>query len=271
MGELWVDHVSFSQLTAVEECPYQFFLLKMAGVESAENAFAQAGVLAHQLLAGWAKGEIPIKELPVQWVQRFTKEVTAEFPHFLATKGYKEKLFDAIYTYLEGFNGFPEYEIIGVEKEFNSMIAGERFVGIIDLLLREKATGKIVIVDFKSCSLASFKKSKERMYRQLLLYSKYCSDQYGSPPAKLRFELIKENTFDERSYDPEDYVAARLWAESVIEEMKSKDINAWFDTKPELFRCLNLCNCRKECPYGMPENHKRKENSDGAKRIHAVA
>lgn len=61
-------------------------------------------------------------------------------------------------TYLAEFDGFPGFEIIGVEKEFNSMIAGEQFVGIIDLLLRDKKTDEIVIVDFKSCSLASFKK-----------------------------------------------------------------------------------------------------------------
>lgn len=158
MGELWTDHVSFSQLTTAEACPYEYYLSKIAGVEPIENAFAEAGVFAHELLASWAQGELPLKELPIQWVQRFDKVVTAEFPHYLAKKGYRQKLFDAILTYLAEFDGFPGFEIIGVEKEFNSMIAGEQFVGIIDLLLRDKKTDEIVIVDFKSCSLASFKK-----------------------------------------------------------------------------------------------------------------
>ena len=270
MGELWVDHVSFSQLTTAEACPYEYYLLKIAGVESIENAFAEAGVLAHALLASWARGELPIKELPIQWIQRFDKDVKSEFPHYLAVKGYRQKLFDAVLTYFAEFDGFPGYEILGVEKEFNSMIAGERFVGIIDLLLRDRKTDEITIVDFKSCSASSFRKSKDKMYHQLLLYAKFCTDQYGRPPAKLRFELVKENTHDERVYDPEDYVAARLWAESIIDQMKTKEITDWFETKPEFFRCTNLCNCRHECAYGKPENH-RKDNENEKKRTPAVA
>ena len=255
MSELFVDHISFSQLQQVQECPYQHFLLKVAGIEPVPNAFAQAGSLCHELLADWAQGKITLAELPVRWIERYPKEVTAAFPSFLASKGYKEKLFDAVLTYLEGFKGFPGYEILGSEREFVSMIAGERFVGIIDLILKNKETGEITIADFKSCSLASFKKSRDRMYRQLLLYSKICTDQYGCPPAKLRFELVKENTHDERAFSSEDFVAARLWAENVIQKMKSKDVTDWFDTNPDYFRCINLCSCRNECFYGKPENH----------------
>ena len=270
MDELWVDHVSFSQLTTVQDCPYQYYLLKMVGVEPVQNAFAEAGSLAHILLASWAKGELTKEELPIQWVQRFDKVVTANFPHYLATKGYRQKLFDAVLTYFAEFDGFPDYEILGVEKEFVSLIAGERFVGIIDLLLRDRKTDDIVIVDFKTTSFASFRKSKDEMYRQLLLYAKYCTDQYGRPPAKLRFELIKEGTFDERVYNPKDYVAARLWAESIIEEMRKKELPDWFEVRPEYFRCTNLCDCRGECTYGKPENH-RKEDKNATKRNPIVA
>lgn len=271
MEELWVDHVSFSQLTTVEECPYEYFLLKMAGVEPEENAFAQAGNLCHQLLAGWAKGEIPIKELPVQWIQRFAKTVTAEFPNYLATKGYAEKLFDSVLTYFEQFDGFMGYDIIGAEKEFHSSIAGVPFIGIIDLILRDKETGGIVLVDHKSCSLSSFRKNKEQMYRQLMLYSKYCADTYGEFPEKLCFNLFKEHMLDERPFDREGYVAARLWAEAVIESMKAKDMIDWFETKPDFFRCVNLCNCRGECAFGKAENHRRKDDIIGAKRTPVVA
>ena len=271
MNDLCPDHVSFSQLTTVTECPYQHFLLKVAGVEPVPNVFAQAGSLCHALMAGWAKGEIPISELATQWIQRFTKEVPAEFPSFLAAKGYAEKLFDSVLTYLEGFKGFPGNEIIGVEQEFSSMIAGERFVGIIDLLLRNETTGEITIVDYKSCSLSSFKKSKDQMYRQLLLYSKYVTDLFGCPPAKLRFELVKEGIFDERDYDPEDYVAARLWAENVVNMMKQMDFTDWFTVKPDFFRCTNLCSCRNECNFGKPENHRKEKDTNERKRTPAVA
>ena len=120
MSDLWINHVSFSQLTAIRECPFSHFLLKAAGVAPVNNAFAEAGSLAHTLLASWARGELPIEQLPVQWCQRFEKEVMADFPRYLATKGYREKLFGAVRTYLEDFQGFPGYEIIGEKKDYKT-------------------------------------------------------------------------------------------------------------------------------------------------------
>ena len=271
MGELWTNHISFSQLSAVSECPYQYYLLKIVGVDPAPNAFAQAGTLAHSLLAAWARGELSIKELPAQWTEQYGKTVTAELPRFLATKGYATKLFDSILKYFEAFDGFPGYEIVGAEKEFQSSIAGEHFVGVIDLILRHKITGALMLVDHKSCSMGSFKKSKEQMYRQLLLYSKYLADTYGEFPQTLRFNLYKENLYDERPFDREDYIAARIWAETIIEEMKTKDISDWLEVRPEFFRCTNLASCRMHCVFGNPENHKRKDDIIGTKRTPTVA
>ena len=165
--------------------------------------------------------------------------------------------------YFQHFDGFPEYEIVGVEKEFTSSLAGERFIGIIDLVLRNKETGKLMLVDHKSSSLSTFKRDKEAMYRQLLLYSKYCADAYGQFPETLYFNLFKENTHDQRPFDPEDYMSARIWAEELVSKMKNMDFFDWLETRPDMFRCTALCSCRHECPYGDPHNHERKKKSDG--------
>lgn len=271
MSDLWIDHISFTQLSLAQDCPYSYYLQKIAKVNLVENAFSQAGALAHKLLAGWAKGEIRKEDLPLNWVQLFPKTVTAEFPYFLASKGYAGKLFDCILTYFENFDGFPGFEIVGVEKEFSSSIADERFTGVIDLILKNKETGRMMIVDHKSCSMSSFRKSKEHMYRQLLLYSKYCADTYGEFPETLRFNLFKENTYDERQFDREDFIATRLWAESIVKELKTKDVLDWFEVNPEFFRCTNLCSCRTNCIFGKPENHKRKDETNGTRCIPIVA
>ena len=182
-------------------------------------------------------------------------------------KGYRAALFEKILTYFEHFDGFCGFEIVGSEKEFRSSIAGEPFTGIIDLILRNKKTGELMLVDHKSCSLSSFRRSKDAMYRQLLLYSKHCADVYGVFPSTLRFNLYKEHTFDEQPFDPEDFVAARIWAETMINSMKAKDITDWFEVKPELFRCTNLCDARDQCLFGVPENHKRKDDANARRRI----
>ena len=259
MNEIWTDHFSHSQLVSVEECPYAYYLLKAAGIKPVENAFAQAGQLAHELLAGWARGGIPKEQLPLLWEERFYRKVTVPFPHYLEQKGIYEKTCRSIAEYFASFDGFPGYEILGVEQEFTSSIAGNSFVGIIDLILRNKETGGIMLVDHKSASVSTFNKQKEKMYRQLLLYSKFIADNYGCFPETLCFNLFKEQKIDSRPFNQEDFIAARIWAESVIKEMRAKDVTEWFETKPDYFRCTNLCSARKECPFGKPENHCRKQ------------
>ena len=271
MNELLVDHVSFSQLRQVEQCPYAAYLLKTLNVEPIDNGFAQAGTLAHQILAMWAKGQADIHDLPEIWTQEFSKRVTVPFPTFLAAKDYANKLFTSVLKYFQNFKGFPGFEVIGAEKEFTSSLAGERFIGIIDLVLRNKETGKLTLVDHKSSSLSTFRRDRNAMYRQLLLYSKFCADTYGQFPEILYFNLFKENTYDQRVFDPEDYVSARIWAEEQISRMKNMDLSDWFETRPELFKCTALCSCRHECPYGNPNNHERKKKTDESKRATAVA
>ena len=262
MGELWVDHVSYSQLNMAQECPYQWFQLKALGVEPMENAFAQAGALVHEMLAEWAEGKLAKEDMSLELVRRFARKVTAEFPRYLAAKGYANKLINSVRQYFDSFDEFRGYEIVGVEKEFQSMIAGERFVGVIDLVLRDKSTGGLMIVDHKSASLSTFRKDKEQMYRQLLLYSKYCADTYGTFPENLAFNLFKEGVMDVRPFSAEEYMAARIWAEEMVKEMKRKKLTDWFEVRPDYFRCTNLCSCRNQCQYGCPEAH-RKENANG--------
>ena len=107
--------------------------------------------------------------------------------------------------------------------------------------------------------------------QEKLRYSKYTADQFGMFPEKLRFELIKESTYDERVFDRGDYMDAKLWAEKVIGKMRSYDISDWMEVCPEMFRCVNLCNCRHQCKFGMAENHIRKGEKHEGKRTLSVA
>lgn len=259
MNELCSCHLSFSQLTQAEQCPYSYYLTRIAGVEPKDNAFAQAGSLVHQILAGWARGEILADDLPGLWLARFDEAVTECFPPFLEAKGYRQKLRDSVTAYFRSFDGFSGFDVVGVEQSFSSFLAGEPFVGVIDLILREKQTDEFVLVDHKSSSLSSFRRSRQAMYRQLLLYSKYLADHYGTFPARLRFNLFREGTCDEQPFRAEDYIEAVQWAENGVRDMNSRDLPDWFELRPEQFYCTQLCAARGECPYGCYAKHKKQE------------
>lgn len=260
-----MEHISYSQITQAEQCPYSYYLTRLAGVAPKENAFAQAGSFVHRLLALWAKGEATIKDLPGLWQDGFEQQVTECFPVFLEAKGYRQKLYESCLRYFQAFEGFPDYEIVSVEQDFASFLGGVPFVGIIDLILRDRKTGAFVLVDHKSSSLSSFKRSRASMYRQLFLYSKYLADHFGAFPSLLRFNLFKENTQDEQAYRPDAYIEAVHWAENSIEAMNSRDLPDWFECRPEQFYCTSLCAARDVCPYGNYHYH-QKENHERQKR-----
>ena len=266
MSDLWTNHFSFSQLHMAADCPYSYFLLKINGIEPEDNPFSQAGSLAHRLLAAWARGEVSLQDLSLLWKEQYRRVVTDPFPPYLEKNNYSQKLFQQFLSFFEQFTGYPEHEILGSEREFVSSLAGEKFVGVIDLILRHKTTGDLMIVDYKSCSLSSFRKMKDDMYRQLILYSKHCADSYGQFPSVLSFNLIKEGLIDQRPYKPADYLEVKNWAEEEIEKIKNRDVTDWMQVNPDFFKCCNLCSARGECKFGRPENHAK-----STKRVRTVA
>ncbi len=255
----WTEHVSFSQLVQIEQCPYSYYMTRIAKVDVRENAFAQAGSLVHALLAGWARGELSARDLPRLWQEKYDEAVTELFPVYLETKGYRQKLHDAVLEYFAGFDGFPGYDVVAAEQVFVSSLAGERFTGVIDLILRDQTTGDFVLVDHKSSSLSSFRKTKTKMYRQLLLYAKHIADQYGVFPSRLCVNLFKEHTWDEQSYQLADFIEAVAWAEESIQAMHARELPEWLELRPEQFYCTQLCAARDACPYGNPQYHKKDE------------
>ena len=272
MNDLCAEHFSFSQLTLAEQCPYAYYLTRIAGIQPKDNAFAQAGSLVHALLAKWARGDVPADDLPGLWLARFDEAVTECFPPFLEAKGYRQKLRDSVTAYFRSFDGFSGFEVIGAEQSFSSALAGEPFVGVIDLILRNQQTGEYVLVDHKSSSLSSFRRSRRAMYRQLLLYSKYLADHYGTFPTMLRFNLFREGIIDEQPFRAEDYMEAVQWAEDGIRRMNGRDLPDWFELRPEQFYCTQLCAARGECPYGCWQNHEKKgEMKNETRSVQPVA
>ena len=176
MGLLSEKHVySYSQLSSFDECSYNFYLQRIEGLEEeASNAFAERGTLIHDLLDQWAKKKLTKEQMLEQYEQRYSNEVVTAFPVF--PKGYAKKAYENGVQFLENFDEFEGYEVLSAEEKFKIDLpladgSSRPFVGIIDLMLRDKRTGDLIICDHKSKSMTSFKKDEDKMYRQQLLYS----------------------------------------------------------------------------------------------------
>lgn len=248
---------SFSQLSTFDECPYSFYLQKIASKEEEivekENAFAQQGTLIHDLLDQWGKGILNRVQLPDEYVRRYPDEVTAQFPAVLASKGYAQKAYEQGLNYFSTFEGFPGYTIISSEEKFRTEIEGRPFAGVIDLVLKDNKTGKIVIVDHKSKSKTSFRKEEDRLYRQPYLYAKHVYEAYHVWPDELAFNLFKEGgLMMSRVFSKEQFDEIYDWAVRTIEKIESYDLLDWMNAKEKSdFFCQEICGVREYCPNGI--------------------
>ena len=136
---------SFSSVKAFEQCPYSFYLHYVQGEKELPNAFAQSGSYVHNILERCYKGELYEFELADEFEEHYSEYVTEKFPFFNMAKSY----YDTSLAYLQTFEIDDNYETVGVEKRINCEIGGYKFTGIIDLLLRDKADGRLIICDHK--------------------------------------------------------------------------------------------------------------------------
>ena len=272
LGLLGEDHVySYSQLSSFDECAYGFYLQRIEGLEEeSSNAFAERGSLIHDLLDQWAKKILTKERMLEEYERRYSNEVITAWPRMLAAKGYAKKAYENGIQFIESFDEFEGYEVLSAEEKFKidlplSNGKTRPFVGIVDMMLREKSSGDLIICDHKSKSLQSFKKDADKMYRQQLLYSLYVKQHYGQFPDVLMFHLFNESgTKPQRLFSEQDLKETIEWATKQIEGMENYSVLDWLICKetPDYF-CAEICSARRNCPNGVaglkPKKYKSEE------------
>lgn len=247
---------SFSRVNAYySSCPYEFYLHYIEKNKGADSSFGQFGSFCHKCLEMYAKGELDIFDISEYYEEHYCDEVTMEFPF--------NKYVDMGISYYEkGLDYFnkmdfdlSKYDILGVEKKVNFKIGKYDFVGYIDLLLREKESGKIIILDHKSASIKILKSGKisksDQLHflefkRQLYLYSKAVMAEYGQVDY-LEWNMFKDQNNIKIPWDKEEYEEAIQWALDTIHKIEQEE--EW-RANPDWYYCHNLCGQRfNACPY----------------------
>lgn len=182
--------------------------------------------------------------------QGFDEHVVHNPPPF--PKGLREKYYEAGLSYFDSFSGFgDEWEVAvidgkpAVECKFEIKIGGYPFVGIIDLVLRNKETGEYMVVDHKSKSKNSMERERSVYTRQLYIYAAYVHEKLGVYPQKLTFNMFKEGyllteTFSQASYDE-----AMTWVVETIEEIL---LEFNWEPNPQPYFCRFICGTLDYCP-----------------------
>lgn len=248
---------SYSSVTAYENCPRMFRFTYLDGDKVRQpNAFSDFGSFCHSLLEQYYKGEADLFSLPSLYREGYAENVTSPFPGSRGTT-MADNYYRAGEKYFDFFEDpWSNCEVLAVEQKFSRMIGGFPFVGIIDLILRDKESGEIYIVDHKSKSKFKSEKEVKEYLRQLYLYSLYVKDTYGTYPTKLIFNMFKIGEIVERKFEEPGLAYAQAWFQKAVENVYSDDRyiakEQSRDKNGELvafdFFCENICSVRNYCP-----------------------
>ena len=253
---------SFSSINCYKNCPKCFYLsyLQEPSLNKDENAFAQWGTLGHSLFERYANGELELYELFSAYENEYNEKVTLKFPPNkyvdLGTSYHDNGL-----EYFKNFDGFPDnWEIVDSEREINLTINGNVFIGFIDLLVKDKDTGKYIIVDHKSKSYFKDDNERDEYARQLYLYSLYVKEEFGEYPSHLIFNMFRANDVVTIPFDEKSLLNTVEWFSDTLNNIKSSTnfddkITILFKQKNKPlksfkkndFFCNYLCSVRSYC------------------------
>lgn len=248
---------SFSRIHCYETCPYQFYKKYIEGDRSEEsNYYADNGKLMHTIFEQLLKKKITLDEAVVMYEDEYAD---IDFCYDDVRQKIKDQCYESCMEYLTTVDefDFSPYEILGIEKKVKFNIGPHKFIGIIDLLLRDKASQEIIILDHKSSTGKIFKKDGSILKsqaenftsykRQLYLYATGVEDEFGVFPTFLVWHHFRENgALTKIRFDQQEYDETIKWAADLIDRLYSDEE---FEPTQSYMPCHVLCGYRNSCEY----------------------
>lgn len=252
---------SYSRLSTFRHCKYEFYLnyiIADDGVYLNENNFyAENGSFVHEILEKVFNGILQVDEAAEFYVNHYEENV-----FYKARKSAMDKKIDASIDYLANvdFDWLKGYEILGVEKEMHFQIDGHEMIAFIDLLLRDRDTGDIIVMDHKSGAYPltktgkvskNYEKTFEGYRHQAYIYAKGIFEEYGVYPKVFCWNHFTDGgRFVEIEFSQADFDETMRWVRDTIDEAEREED---FPENREFFYCTQLCGFRNSCEYAQED------------------
>ena len=252
---------SYSRVSCYSHCPYSFYLKYI--VEDDEqylaegNYYAEVGQYVHSILEKIFNNELSVDDASEYFVEHFDENVFYETKQSAMDKTYEAC---ADYFATVNFDWLKDFEILGVEKEIKVEIDGYKFIGYIDLLLREKKTNDIYIIDHKSSTYPFKKDGKtvlkkaeedfEKYKKQMYLYCKGVFDEFGEYPKWIVWNHFKHQKIAKIPFLKIEYDNSLNWFKDIIHKI---EVDEEYEGNFEFFYCTTMCDFRNSCEYRYDE------------------
>lgn len=253
---------SFSRCNSFGNCKYEWYLnylLRDAEgkriYENEQNFYAAFGKYCHEIIEKILKKEFS-ESGGFEYYKEHFEENTFGFDISDSTV---DKYYFYGFDYFENlsFDWLKDYYVLGIEKECRFTIDGVEYIGYIDLLIQDKQSGDIIVIDHKSAEYPLGKKGgvlkrKQEDYesykKQLYLYSEQVFKEYNVYPKKLVWNYFRDSKWLDLPFIYEEFVAAKEWATATVKEIHKEEN---FVPTINYFYCNNLCGFRNSCDYKM--------------------
>lgn len=250
---------SYSRTASFGHCKYEFYLDYIVNDDSLylseNNFYAEEGSFVHEILAMIFNGELNVDDALQYYIDNHDNNV-----FYKVKKSTMDKTFAIIADYFASLDlgWLNNYEVLGVELEQKFKVEDYDFIGYIDLLLRDKRDGKIVVLDHKSTEYPFKKngemkrkseKSFESYKRQMYLYCHAIYQKYGEFPKEITWNHFKDGgQFATIPFVQSEYEEVIKW---FVDTIKTIETEKTYEPSEDFFYCFNLCNFRHSCEYKL--------------------
>jgi len=215
------------------------------------NAFSDYGLLVHETLEKFFRDELQAFELSDYYLDNYDRMMVHPFPGFIDGKKYLEQGW-------QFFNNFSfdkdKYEVLIIEDKIDVDLEKYNLVVKPDLVLKDKETGRVILMDYKTSVLWKnskiAKKDKEKLEgykKQMNLYSKYLRT-IGVNVDECWLWFVRQETDQIYKFDilSEDEEILQSWIDETVEKINEEEE---FPPTINNFFCRELCSVSQFCKY----------------------
>jgi hypothetical protein len=204
----YTDSINTVFGTAIHEALQEYLRLLYAESTEAADALDCYGMFKKSFDEGIKKltlatpEQLLLTEAELDELDVLTPPIVQEFE----TDG--KTILDHVTSYAIRSKHFPskKYEMVGIELPLEIPLRGGTitYIGYLDVVLRDRATKKILILDFKTSTMGwnKYQKADRTKIDQLLLYKRFYQQKFGIPMADIEVEffIVKRKLYEDMDF-----------------------------------------------------------------------
>jgi hypothetical protein len=243
---------SYSGASSFNICKYMWKLTYLDAKPRISGWFSDYGLFCHKILEKYFRGELELWDLPKYYEDNYGLEITSSPPPYPLSM--PQNYYDAGLNYFNNFDFDKSlYDVLIIEEAIESEYNGIILVVKPDLILREKSSGKCILIDFKTAKIKVTKKDQEKQIEdyknQFFLYAYFLWQAKNIEIKEIRVWFIRDNVEKIIPMNMFEVQNTLDWFEETI-----KTINAETEWNPNLTKendyfCQQICSMRNECTY----------------------